>query len=138
MSTRDAILKNFWLKLFSLVLATMIWFAIFQTQNSPRWDWQRFGHATVELKQVPVTVMRSAGDLRAFRVEPGAVDITVQGPRSKAPALTPASLEVFINLADATDTVGPTKNIHVHAPPDFTVVKVSPAKVHLSPASPSQ
>jgi len=52
--------------------------------------------------------------------------------------LTPADLEVFINLSEATDTVGPTKNILVHAPPDFTVVKVSPAKAHISPAPPSQ
>ncbi|PAW91565.1 MAG: hypothetical protein B9S33_00260 [Pedosphaera sp. Tous-C6FEB] len=138
MSVRDAILQNFWLKLFSLVLATMIWFAIFSTQNSPRWDWQRIGHAPVELKQVPVTVMKSAGDLRSFRIEPVTVDVTLQGPRSKAPALTPANLEVFINLSDVTDTVGPTKNILVHAPPDFTVVKVSPAKVYISPAPPSQ
>ena len=28
MSAREAILQNFWLKFFSLVLATMIWFAI--------------------------------------------------------------------------------------------------------------
>lgn len=138
MSTRDAILQNFWLKLFSLVLATMIWFAIFSAQKSPRWDWQRFDYTTVELKHVPVTVMKSARDLRSFRIEPATVDITLQGPRSKAPVLTPADLEVFINLSEATDTVGPTKNILVHAPPDFTVVKVSPAKAHISPAPPSQ
>jgi len=138
MSVRDAVLHNFWLKLFSLVLATMIWFAIFSAQNSPRADRPLFGNASVKLQHVPVTVMKSAGDLRNFQLEPGTVDVTVQGPRAKAQVLTPGSLEVFINLSDVTDTVGLTKKILVHAPPDFTVVKVSPAEVRIRPVSPPQ
>lgn len=138
MSVRDAVLHNFWLKLFSLVLATMIWFAIFSAQNSPRADRPLFGNASVEMHNVPITVMKSAGDLRTFRLEPGTVDVTVQGPRAKAQVLTPGSLEVFINLSDVNDTVGLTKKILVHVPPDFTVVKVSPPEVRLSPVSPPQ
>lgn len=138
MSIRDAVLHNFWLKLFSLVLATMIWFAIFSAQNSPRADRPLFGNATVELQRLPVTVMKSAGDLRTFQLDPGTVNVTVQGPRAKAQVLTPADLEVFIDLADANDTVGRTKKILVHVPPDFSVVKVSPPEVRLRPVSPPQ
>lgn len=135
MSARDAILNNFWLKLFSLVLATMIWFAIFSAQNSPRGERPLLGNISVNLREVPITVMKSAGDLRGFRVEPRTVDVTLNGPLTKAQALTPSHLEVFINLTDVSDTVGLTKKIIVHAPPEFTVVKVSPAEVRIIPAS---
>lgn len=135
MSARDAILTNFWLKLFSLVLATMIWFAIFSAQNAPRADRPLLGNISINLRQVPITVMKSAGDLRGFRVEPSTVDVTLNGPLAKAQALTPSHLEVFINLTDVSDTVGLTKKILVHVPPEFTVVKVSPAEVRIVPAS---
>lgn len=138
MSARDTLLHNFWLKLFSLVLATMIWFAIFSAQNTPRADRPLFGNASVEFLQVPVTMMKSAGDLRVFRMEPAAVDITLHGPRAKAQALTASQLEVFISLSEVNDTVGLTKKILVHVPPDFTVVKISPPTVRITPASTPQ
>lgn len=116
MSTRDAILQNFWLKLFSLVLATMIWFAIFGAQNNLRPDRPVLGTVTRKFERVPITVMKSAADLRAFRVEPGTVEVTVSGPLAKVQALTPSQLEVFISLTDVNDTVGLTKKILVHVP----------------------
>ena len=115
-STREAILHNFWLKLFSIVLATMIWFAIFGAQNNLRPDRPLIGNVTREFHQVPITMMKSASDLRGFRVEPSVVDITVNGPLGKAQALTPRGLEVFIDLTDVRDTVGLTKKSRCGCP----------------------
>ena len=138
MSARDAILQNFWLKLFSLVLATMIWFAIYGAQNQLplRPDRPLLGTTTREFRQVPITVMKAAADLRAFRVEPNVLDVTVSGPLAKVQALTPHQLEVFINLTDVSDTVGQTKKILVHVPPDFTVVKVSHTEANITSVTP--
>ena len=136
MSARDAILQNFWLKLFSLVLATMIWFAIFGAQTTLRPDRPVLGTVTRKFEHVPITVMKSAADLRAFRVEPVTVEVTVSGPLAKVQALTPAQLEVFISLTDVNDTVGLTKKILVHVPPDITLRNVSPTEASITPVAP--
>jgi len=133
MSARDAILQNFWLKLFSLVLATMIWFAIFGAQSNLRPSQPALGTVTRKIERVPITVMKSATDLRAFRVEPGQIDVTVRGPIAEVQALTARQLEVFINLTDVHDTAGLTKKILVHTPPRITVVEVSHTEAGITP-----
>ncbi len=135
MSARDAILQNFWLKLFSLVLATMIWFAIFGAQNNLRSDRPALGAVTRKLERVPITVLQSAADFRAFRVEPNTIDVTVRGPIAEVQALTPRQLEVFINLTDVHDSAGLTKKILVHSPPGIAVVEVSHTEARLLPAN---
>ncbi|MEQ2005482.1 MAG: hypothetical protein ABMA26_01690 [Limisphaerales bacterium] len=136
MSARDAILQNFWLKLFSLVLATMIWFAIFGAQNNLRPSQPTLGTVTRKIERVPITVMKSAADLRAFRVEPSVVDVTVNGPLAKVQALTAHQLEVFISLTDVSDTVGLTKKILVHLPAEIALLKVSPTEAIITPVVP--
>ncbi len=135
MSTRDAILQNFWLKFFSLILATMIWFAIFGAQNNLRPDRPGHGFVTHKIEHVPITVMKSAADLRAFRVEPSHIDVTVRGPIGEVQALTARQLEVFINLTDVNDVAGLNKKILVHAPAGIAVVEVSQTEVRVSSAS---
>lgn len=135
MSARDAILQNFWLKLFSLVLATMIWFAIFGAQNNLRPSQPALGSVTRKIEQVPITVMKSAADLRAFRVEPSQIEVTVRGPIAEVQALTARQLEVFINLTDVHDTAGLTKKILVHTPPGIAVVAVSHTEASIAPVA---
>ena len=136
MSARDAILQNFWLKLFSLVLATMIWFAIYGAQNNLRPGQTALGTVTQKFEKVPITVMQSAADFRAFRVEPSQIDVTVRGPIAEVQALTVRQLEVFINLTDVHDTAGLNKKILVHAPAGIGVVKVSHTEARITSANP--
>ena len=135
MSARDAIVQNFWLKLFSLVLATMIWFAIFGAQKNLHSSQSALGTVTQKIEHVPITVMQSAADYRSFRVEPRHIDVTVQGPIAEVQALTPRQLEVFINLTDVHDTAGLNKKILVHAPAGITIVRVSHTEDQVVPAN---
>lgn len=135
MSARDAILQNFWLKLFSLLLATMIWFAINGAQNNLRSDRSAIGVLTRKIERVPVTVMKAATDLRAFRVEPDHIDVTVRGPIAEVQALTARQLTVFISLTDVNDTAGLNKKILVHAPAGIAVVEVSHTEARIAPAA---
>ncbi|NDB76694.1 MAG: hypothetical protein EB141_13815, partial [Verrucomicrobia bacterium] len=96
MSARDAILQNFWLKLFSFVLATMIWFAVFGAQNNLRSNQPVLGTVTQKIEHVPVTLLQAATDFRSFRLEPSHIDVTVRGPIAEVQALTARQLEVFI------------------------------------------
>lgn len=135
MSVRDAILQNFWLKLFSLVLATMIWFAIAGAQMNLRPDRPGLGTLTRRIESVPITVMQSAADFRAFRVDPSHIDVTVRGPIAEVQALTARQLEVFINLTDAHDSAGLSKKILVHTPAGIAVVQVSHTEARIMPAN---
>ena len=135
MSARDAILQNFWLKLFSLVLATMIWFAIFGAQSNLRPSQPSLGTVTRKIERVPITVMQSAADFRAFRVEPSHIEVTVRGPIAEVQALTARQLEVFINLTDVQDTTGLNKKILVHTPAGVAVVQVSHTEARITPAN---
>ena len=138
MPIREAIFRNFWLKLFSLVLATMIWFAIVGAQSNLHPDRPAIGSFTHTIESVPITVMKSAADLRAFRVEPNLINVTVRGPIAQVQALTTQHPEVFINLTDVHDTIGLTKKILVHAPPGITVVEVSHTEARITPVSAPQ
>lgn len=135
MSTRDAITQNFWLKLISLLLATMIWFAISGVQMNTRADRTLLGHSERKLKGVPITVMKSAADLRAFQMEPSTVDLTLSGPTSQVQALTPQQVEVFINLTDVHDTPGLSKKIQVRTPGGIEVVQVSHSEARVTPTN---
>lgn len=131
MSAREAILQNFWLKFFSLVLATMIWFAIAGAKlNLPG-----LGTTTRKIESVPITVMQSASDFRAFRVDPSHIDVTVRGPIAEVQALTRRQLEVFINLSDVNDSVGQTKKILVHTPAGIALEHVSHTEARIAPAN---
>ena len=135
MSAREAILQNFWLKLFSLVLATMIWFAIAGAKLNLRPDQSGLGTLTRKIDSVPITVMQSASDFRAFRVDPSHIDVTVRGPIAEVQALTRRQFEVFINLSDVNDSVGLTKKILVHTPAGITLVQVSHTEARIAPAN---
>lgn len=135
MSARDAILQNFWLKLFSFVLATMIWFAVFGAQNNLRSNQPVLGTVTQKIEHVPVTLLQAATDFRSFRLEPSHIDVTVRGPIAEVQALTARQLEVFINLTDTHDTAGVNKKILVHTPAGITVVNVSHTEARVVPAN---
>ena len=96
---------------------------------------QPVGAVTRKLERVPITVLQSAADFRAFRVEPNTIDVTVRGPIAEVQALTPRQLEVFINLTDVHDSAGLTKKILVHSPPGIAVVEVSHTEARLLPAN---
>jgi hypothetical protein len=69
---RNLLFEDFWLKLFSLALAVLIWFTVtFVSQKDVRTESRVFSH-------IPVTVLSAAEDVRNFKVSPSEVAITVQ------------------------------------------------------------
>src|SRR5580698_5681758 len=81
MSLRNLILHNFWLKLFSIALATVIWLAIHYSIHD---ELNANKSLTPEYIRVPVSVRIAPGDKRIFRITPDEVVVTAVG---KDPAL---------------------------------------------------
>src|SRR2546426_7901541 len=124
MPFRTLILNNFWLKLFSLFFATLIYFAI--DTKSPR---ALFGSRLPALEvRCPVSVMVPPGSHATFTLKPGSVLVKVRGEEAVLKKLTPESIPAFIRLADVPKPVGLFR-VEVSIPRDVTLEEVMPEQV---------
>lgn len=130
MPVRELIFNNFWLKLFSLVLATMIWFAI-AIQNNAIGGRDNVVNVAREFTGHPITVMKSAADVRGFKVVPSEVDVVVSGRPELMQSLSEKSIEVYIDMTDARDIEGLRKPVQFFAPAGVTVIRVDPPTVQI-------
>src|SRR5207244_11828090 len=97
MSLRYLILHNFWLKLWSLFFAGLIWLAISQSD-------QKVIHAlipshlqTLELR-CPVGLLLSPANGSPITVEPPGVLVKVAGADANLKNLTPENIQVYVKL----------------------------------------
>ena len=127
--------NNFWLKLFSLVLATLIWFVI--SSNFPsaetRVDLGPFRPNAARDFRRPVVVMMSANNVQAFKVDPTEVSVKVLGEQSVIDKLRPEDIEVYVNLQNAQNLKEGSFRVEVAAPREITVQQVWPAHVYVKP-----
>jgi YbbR domain-containing protein len=130
---RQLIFHDFWLKLFSLALAVLIWvtvsFAIRQ-QGSPV---STLGLPVKERSffGLPVVVLSSAEDVRTFKVSPSEVEVTVQGEAKILDKLQGREIRVIVDLTGVTSRGDFFKRIEVATPPGVTHVRVVPPEVQV-------
>jgi len=132
MSLRNLILHNFWLKLFSIALATVIWLAIHYSIHD---EGNANKSLTPEYIRVPVSVRTISGDKRVFRITPDEVVVTAVG---KDPALFQATQkDVRVNLDlrgfNAAETT--SMRLKADAPADIIVLEILPATVEVQQVS---
>jgi YbbR domain-containing protein len=121
MSLRRLIQHNFWLKLFSLFLATMLWFAVSSMQDrSERVPGYEKGIHEKTFEQVAIAILKTPSDTRLYTISPASVDITVRGAPKVVDALTIRDLEVFINLANRRYEPA-IQEVHARVQADVTV-----------------
>lgn len=136
MAWRDYILKNFWLKLFSLALATVIWLTINAIIHEAKIEAPMDETAQQKFTHVPITVMMNAADARSFRVVPGEVTVSVSGKFLTLQKVTDKDIQAFVNLTDTRDTEGAAKKIQIVAPDGVSLVRVDPAMVRIERVNP--
>ena len=133
MSLRTLILHNFWLKLFSIALATVIWLAIHYSIHDELDENQSL---TPHYIRVPVSTQTSPGDKRIFRVNPSEVVVTAVG---KDPVLFPATqkeIRVILDLTRFTGKESTSEKLRVSAPGDIIVLEIYPSSVEVQQVSP--
>ena len=135
MSWRDFILNRFWLKLFSLTLASLLWFAIQSnlvletrpSQYAPR------PSETRDFRR-PIVVTSTTAKRRVFKIEPKEVDVRLGGNPELLRKLKPSDIQTYVNLAEAPNLIG-SFPIEVSVPPEVTLRWVWPSHVHVEPIS---
>ena len=132
MSLRTLILHNFWLKLFSIALATVIWLAIHYSIHDESSANQTL---TPEYIRVPVTVKTAAGDNRIFRITPDEVVVTAVGKDAALLHATKKDIRVNLDLTEFTAKEAAPQKLKANAPPDIIVLEILPSTVEVQQVS---
>jgi YbbR domain-containing protein len=129
---RNLIFEDFWLKLFSLVLAVLVWLTVSFAIRKEASPMSALNFAVPErttFANLPVLVMSSAEDVRNFRVIPNEVAVTVQGEARFLQNLQSKDIRALVDLTGLAGTGDVSKRIEISTPPGVTHVQVVPPEV---------
>jgi YbbR domain-containing protein len=138
MAFRDFILDRFWLKLFSFILATLIWFTVSNVQTETRVTFNPFRPAKTREVYRAVRLSTLPTNRRFFEVDPPEVRIVVRGSAESLDRLSSSDLQPFVNLTDPPETAGsyPVEVRRLPATLNLHVVAVTPQMVMVRRVSP--
>lgn len=120
---KELLFRNWYLKLFSLVLATLLWAVIAQESTS-----EIFFDVPVEYQNVPKDT-EVIGDTAKI------VEVRLRGPSTLIREISAKDISTVIDLDQMPlngETYVPLNAQHVHAPFGVEVVRVTPPRVRVS------
>ena len=122
---RNLVLEDFWLKLFSLALAILIWFTVtFVSQKDTRID-------TRVVVDLPVAVLSSVEDVHNFKVSPEKVRVTVRGDVEVVQKLQSGDILAFVDLTGIPAGHELSKPVQVSVPASVAFLRVVPDHVQV-------
>jgi YbbR domain-containing protein len=122
---RHLFVEDFWWKVFSLGLAILIWVTVtFVSQREP-------GTVPRVFSDVPVTVVSSTDDVRAFKVSPSTVDVTVRGDADLLQNLRSKDIRALVDLTGVTAAGELRKPVAVSVPAGITFMGTTPREVQV-------
>jgi hypothetical protein len=132
------IVRNFWLKFFSVALATVIWLGIHYGIRS------EFSISQLNINnllaqeyvRVPVTIIKSPGDNRVFRITPTDVVVIAVGEKNSLRNAAQKNIRAYVNLANFHFRQSPAEEVHADVPPDINVLDISPSTAAVEQISP--
>ena len=120
---RHLFLEDFWLKLFSLLLAVVVWLIVsFASQKQELVTPRVFS-------DLPIRVVSSAEDVRGFKVSPNKAQVIVQGNASTLQNLENNDLHVVVDLTGLATAGDLHKRVRVSVPAGVGLVSVVPDEV---------
>ena len=130
---RHLFFHDFWLKLFSVVLAVALWVIVYVDKERKEVAPAPLAQAPTDRKfyNLPGIIMSSAEDVRAFKVTPEEVAVTLQGEREAILKLQSKDIRVLVDLTGVEAARDLTKRVEISTPPGFTVVQVTPKEVRI-------
>src|SRR5688500_16026853 len=116
MAIRSLIFHHFWLKLFSVVLAVLIWLTVRGAS----------GEGTRTFPNRPTLVLLGPSRHTPCAINPTEASITVRGPSSLRQEITEQDINVSVRLADRSQFSGELP-LRVHVPSGASVALIPPA-----------
>jgi hypothetical protein len=133
MSLRHLILHNFWLKLFSIAMATVIWLAI---DNSIHKEQDLNQMLTADYIRVPVSIQINPGDNRVFRITPNEVVVIAVGRDVALFQAARKDVRVNLDLTHFDVKQSNAQELSAQAPLGLNVLKIIPTTVEVQQVSP--
>src|SRR6476620_6698135 len=95
------LLHNFWMKIFSLGLAMMIWATVhigitrdfaFTNPNPSQ--------ASRKLMTLPISIITQPGDARVFKIKPTETKATIVGEEALVRRMTAKDIKIYVDLTE--------------------------------------
>jgi YbbR domain-containing protein len=132
MSMYENVFGHIWLKLFSLVLAVLIWVTVsFAIRNENAQMASVNANLPTRVFYLPVLVVSAAADVREFHVAPDQVEVTVWGEATNLMQLQDKDIRVIVDLTDIESARSMTKRVEVSTPAGITLKSVNPDIVQI-------
>src|SRR2546426_12824800 len=120
MSLRALVFNHPWLKLFSLILATLVWLAVWA--GLPK-------KSGIESTRIfvgrPIQVLAASPDHPRVVLSPDHATVTVRGPEELIQGMKEEDVDAFVRLPDKRGISGPVP-LQVHVPAGASVTAVAP------------
>ena len=133
----DWITKDFWWKLFSLILAVVLWLTVYKIREEPA-PASPVAGVSQTYGSVPVLVVSAASDVHDFRVLPASVAVKVSGPPEVMTVLQANQIHPVVDLTDVAAARKLKRRVEVSTPPGVTLISVTPAEVDVMFPSPME
>lgn len=137
-SPTQFILHNFWLKFFSIALATVIWLAIhYDIHNNFPINWLNINNLLAqEYVKVKVTTETAPGDTRVFKITPPEVIVDIVGEKGSLQEAAEKNIKAYVDLTGFRFHQSAAEEVHTDVPSDITVLEISPPTVAIEQVSP--
>ena len=119
-------LQDFWLKLFSLALAILMWFTVNTALAPP-------GQRIVSLPVTTVVDAGSAVEPIQFSINPKTVSVTLQGDPRTLNLLQKQEIRVRVDLTGMRPIHEARFPIEVSTPAGISYVRVEPEEIEVTP-----
>ena len=120
---RDIFFRDLGWKLFSVLLAVLIWLTVHRILE------ERNTAAPVTYGSVPILIVASASDVHFYRVAPANVDVTVSGTPEAMALLRTNQIHAVVDLSDPSLPTDIKRPVDVSVPAGITVLDVDPPLV---------
>jgi YbbR domain-containing protein len=132
---RNLVVHDFWLKLFSLGLAFLIWYIVsplaYRKDASAIESLANAGSEQTFAK-IPVLIMSTAADVHDFKVSPDQVIVTVRGNAARLQELRSQDIRALVDLTGIEAAPrGSRLRIGVTTPAGITLVSIVPDDVQV-------
>lgn len=135
MPIRALILHNFWLKFWSVALATVFWVAIHYSIEHD------FGLKETDVKHfreyehVPISIITAPDDRRVFKISPKQVSVVALGQESLLHNVSQKDIRVHVDLTDFRGPKAADVDLHADVPSEVTVISIVPTSVSIEQVS---
>lgn len=128
MPLRSIFAHQFWLKLLSLVLASLIWLTVKANLGGTG------GEATRTFTNRPILLLTDGAEHVAMVTSPNQASVTVRGPALLIQEMSDHDVHVFVRMHDRNQTSGEFP-VHAHVPAGASVAMVSPLTATIKPVT---